>query len=136
VIINNGVDKGKQGTIKYFQRGKNRVIVEGCRVRRRHDQEKAAYVVDEAWIHVSNVELIDPTTGKGTRSQIAFLEDGSQARIAVGSGALLPRPQRAEKAKHAQNETYDTAAADVLEATYKPPVYYHPPAADVAETPQ
>jgi hypothetical protein len=43
-------------------------------------------------IHVSNVQVVDPATGKPTRIAFRFLEDGSKVRVSKASGALVPKP--------------------------------------------
>jgi large subunit ribosomal protein L24 len=45
----------------------------------------------EAPIHVSNVMLIDPTSGDPSRVRTLVAEDGSKERIAVKSGNPVPR---------------------------------------------
>ncbi len=44
-------------------------------------------------IHVSNVNLQDPETGKGTKVKYGFLEDGLKVRISKKSGSLIPKPE-------------------------------------------
>ncbi|MFN9899240.1 MAG: hypothetical protein ACK55Z_10705, partial [bacterium] len=45
-------------------------------------------------IHVSKVALIDPETQKATRIRSGLLEDGTKVRVAVKSGAIIPKPDR------------------------------------------
>ena len=42
-------------------------------------------------IHVSKVALIDPETQKATRIRSGLLEDGTKVRVAVKSGAIIPK---------------------------------------------
>ena len=75
-------------------------------------------------MHVSNVSLIDPESGKPTRIKYGFLEDGSKVRIAKKSGALIPKPDRSNmkyinRTKGKETGINDTKAEDVLEKTYR-----------------
>ncbi|KNA02915.1 hypothetical protein SOVF_214100, partial [Spinacia oleracea] len=50
----------------------------------------------EAPLHVSNVQVVDPVTGKPCKVGIRYLEDGGKVRVARGigaSGAIIPRPE-------------------------------------------
>ena len=87
-------------------------------VRRRKTVQK------ESPIHVSNVSLLDPESGKPTRIKYGFLEDGTKARIAKKSGALIPKPDRSNlkymnRTKGKEAGPNDTKAEDVLEKTYR-----------------
>ena len=76
VIVIAGNDKGKTGEVKDIDRDKNRVIVDGVNVRWRHrkptqQNPQGERVQVECSIHASNVMLLDPSTGKGTRKRPA-----------------------------------------------------------------
>jgi large subunit ribosomal protein L24 len=122
-----GTDAGRQGRVTWIDKTRNRVQVDQCKLRRRQDPKKQAYVVDEAYIHVSNVQLIDPVSKKPTRIEHRWLEDGSKARVAKRSGAVIAMPDRKPRNIVPANEEYDTSPEDVLEVSYTPPVYYVPP---------
>ena len=70
-----GGDRGKTGTVLSIDKEKNRVIVEGLNLVKKHVRktETAKGVTDggietmPASIHISNVALVDPTTKKATR---------------------------------------------------------------------
>lgn len=75
-------------------------------------------------LHVSNVSLIDPETGKPTRINYGFLEDGTKVRISKKSGALIPKPDRSNlvyitRTKGKEAGPSDTKPEDVIERTYK-----------------
>ena len=57
-------------------------------------QRRKKVVQKEFPIHVSNVNLVDPETGRATRVSTGYLEDGTKVRIAKKSGAVIPKPER------------------------------------------
>ena len=72
VIITTGKDKGKKGKIVRVLVSRNRVIVEGANMMKRHTRprrsgEKGSIRDVEMPIHVSNVMMVDPKSGKATR---------------------------------------------------------------------
>ena len=72
VIVIAGNDKGRTGEVKSVIRARNRVIVDGVNKRWKHKRAtqqnpKGERVQEECSIHASNVMLLDPDTGKGTR---------------------------------------------------------------------
>lgn len=74
VIIIAGNDKGSTGTVRQVLREKNKVVVEGINVRVKHKKPtqqtpQGERVEQEFPIHASNVMLLDPATGKGTRKR-------------------------------------------------------------------
>lgn len=72
VYINSGEDKGKTGRVLQVLVTKNRAIVEGVNMVSKHSKPSAQNPqggIDkkEASIHLSNLNLVDPKTGKPTR---------------------------------------------------------------------
>ena len=90
VIVIAGNDKGKTGKVLSVVTDKNRVIVEGVSMVSKHTKPNAknpqgGIVKQEAAIHVSNVALVDPKSGKATR--VGFqVKDGKKVRVAKKSG--------------------------------------------------
>lgn len=87
-----------EGTVLEVLRDEGRVRVEGVNQRKRHTRPSQAnpdggIITFEAPIHVSNVMLIDPTTGEPSRVRIQVEEDGTKERIAVKGGNPVPRPR-------------------------------------------
>lgn len=85
-----GKDKGKQGVVLQVYPKKERVIVEGINVVKKHAKPSQINpqggIIDfEAAIHVSNVMLIDPETKEPTRIGYKMI-DGKKVRIAKKSG--------------------------------------------------
>jgi len=70
-----GGDRGKTGTVLSVDKEKNRVIVEGLNLVKKHVRitenargvKDGGIVTEPAPIHISNVALIDPSTKKATR---------------------------------------------------------------------
>jgi len=72
VIIITGKDKGKKGKIVRVLPEKNKVVIEGLNMmkksqRPRKSGEKGQIISIAMPIHVSNVMIVDPKTGKGSR---------------------------------------------------------------------
>lgn len=93
VQIISGKDKGKQGVILQALPKKNRVIVEGINIVKKHAKPSQANpqggIIDmEAPVHVSNVMPLDPKTNEPTRVGYKIV-DGKKVRIATKSGEVL-----------------------------------------------
>jgi large subunit ribosomal protein L24 len=88
-----GKDKGKQGEILLVLRAKERAVVRGVNVARRHtraSQTSPGGIVDkEMPIAVSNLAHIDPKDDKPTRVGFKFLDDGRKVRFAKRSGEVI-----------------------------------------------
>ena len=74
VIVISGNDKGRTGTIVQAMPRKDRVVVEGVNMRWHHrkptqQNPQGERVQQEVSIHVSNVMLLDESTGNGTRKR-------------------------------------------------------------------
>lgn len=89
VQVISGKEKGKQGTVLKTLPKEDRVVVEGLNIAKKHTRPsmgaEGGIVESEAPIHVSNVQLIDPSTNKPTRVGFKF-EDGKKVRYAKKSG--------------------------------------------------
>ena len=91
VIVLAGEDKGKTGKVLKVEREKMRAIVEGVNIVTKSAKPSAknpqgGFQKVEAPIHISNLSLIDPKSGKPTRIAIKVKEDGKKVRIAKKSG--------------------------------------------------
>ena len=93
VIVITGKDKGKTGEVIKAMPKDNKVVVVGVNMVKRHQkpsQENAGGIVSkEMPIHVSNVALIDPKSGKATRVAMRVEEGGRKVRIAKRSGDAI-----------------------------------------------
>ncbi|MFW0871227.1 MAG: 50S ribosomal protein L24 [Patescibacteria group bacterium] len=92
VMVIAGRDKGKQGVVIKTFRDKNKVIVDGVNIKKKHikssDQNEGGIVEMSHPIDASNVSLIDPVSGKPTRVKIDRTS-GKKVRIAKSSGKSL-----------------------------------------------
>ena len=76
---------------------RGKVKVEGAGMIKRHQRANpgtgrgGGIIEKEGWMDVSNVQLVDPTTGKPTRVKYQVNEDGTKSRVAAGSGAALDK---------------------------------------------
>jgi large subunit ribosomal protein L24 len=94
VVVLAGKDKGKQGKVLKVLTDKDRVIVEGVNVVKKHQKpnpalgEAGGIVEQEAPIHVSNVAIFNPETGKADR--VGFrTEDGKKVRFFKSNNAII-----------------------------------------------
>jgi len=90
VIVNAGNDKGKTGKVLSVNPEKERAVVEGINMVKKHTkpnskQPQGGIIEQEASIHISNLNLIDPKTNKATRVALKVV-DGKKVRIAKKSG--------------------------------------------------
>ena len=90
VYVNAGNDKGKTGKVLSVIPAKDRAIVEGINLVSKHTkpnakQPQGGIIKQEAGIHVSNLQLIDPQSGKPTRVGHKVV-DGKKIRYAKKSG--------------------------------------------------
>ena len=91
VYVNAGEDKGKTGRVLKVLIEKNRAVVEGTNMVTKATKPNAknpqgGLVKMEAPIHVSNLQLLDPKSGKPTRVGYKVNEDGKKVRISKKSG--------------------------------------------------
>ena len=90
VYVNAGNDKGKTGKVLSVIPAKDRAIVEGINLVSKHTkpnakQPQGGIIKQEAGIHISNLQLIDPQSGKPTRVGHKVV-DGKKIRYAKKSG--------------------------------------------------
>lgn len=92
VIVITGKDKGKTGEVTKAMPKESKVVVSGVNVSKRHQkpsQENAGGIVNkEMPIHVSNVAIVDPKTGKATKVAKKVVE-GRKVRVAKRSGETI-----------------------------------------------
>jgi large subunit ribosomal protein L24 len=95
VMVISGKDKGKTGVILSALPKKDRVLVEGVNIVKKHSKPsqmnpQGGIISQEAPIHVSNVMPLDPKTGEPTRVGLKEV-DGKKVRIAKKSGEVLDK---------------------------------------------
>ena len=89
-----GKHKGLEGQVMAVMAEDQRVVVENVNVIKRaqrptQENPRGGFQEQEAPIHVSNVQLLDPQTGDLTRIGYKTLENGDKVRVSVKSGAQL-----------------------------------------------
>jgi large subunit ribosomal protein L24 len=93
VVVMAGRDKGKTGEVRQVIRDDGRAIVAGVNLVRRHTRQTAqtegGILTKEAPIHLSNLAIADPKSGKPTRVGFKILDDGRKVRVAKRSGDLI-----------------------------------------------
>lgn len=90
-MVNAGEDKGKTGRVLQVLVDKNRAIVEGLNIISKHAKPSASnpqggIEKKEAPIHLSNLNVVDPKSGKGTRIGRRVGANGRLVRYSKKSG--------------------------------------------------
>lgn len=97
VVVIAGRDKGKRGRVLEVLPAESKVKVEGVAIMKRHQKanpqsNRGGGIIDkEAFINISNVQLIDPQSGKPTRVRYHVEGDGTKSRVAAASGHSLEK---------------------------------------------
>jgi large subunit ribosomal protein L24 len=95
VVVVAGKDKGVEGTVIAAYPRQDRVLVQGVNMIKKNNKvtnqgvrgaKEGGITTQEAPIHVSNVQLVDPDTKKPARVGYKFDEDGTKVRILRPSG--------------------------------------------------
>ncbi|MCL4871943.1 MAG: 50S ribosomal protein L24 [Anaerolineae bacterium] len=97
VMVISGEDKGTQGEVIRVDPEKQRIVVSGVNIVKKHQKPRqggrtrvqGGIIEFEAPIHISNVMLVDPKTNEPTRITIQRDENGKRVRIARKSGTEL-----------------------------------------------
>lgn len=93
VYIRAGMDAGRTGKVLSVLKDKDKVLVEGINLVWKHirpseKNKRGGRVQKPAPVHVSNVQPVDPQTGKGTRVKFE-IRNGQKHRVAVKTGSDL-----------------------------------------------
>jgi large subunit ribosomal protein L24 len=97
VLVTTGKDRGKKGRVIRVVPEKNRLIVEGVNLIKRHTRPnpaknvKGGVVQREASLHASNVQLVCPECGAQTRVGHKVLDDGRKVRICRKCGGVVDK---------------------------------------------
>jgi large subunit ribosomal protein L24 len=91
VFVNAGENKGRQGRVLEIIRKSDRAIVEGINLVSKHTKPNAkspqgGIIKKEAPVHISNLMLVDPSTGKPTRIGRKSTGDSRLVRYSKKSG--------------------------------------------------
>ena len=95
VVVIAGRDKGKRGRVLAVAPVTGKVKVEGSGMIKRHQKpagNRGGGIIDkEAWLDISNVQIVDPQSGKPSRVRYQIDADGAKSRVAAGSGHTLEK---------------------------------------------
>jgi large subunit ribosomal protein L24 len=97
VEVISGKDSGRRGRVLRVDRDRQRVVVEGVNMIKRHTRPnpqrriQGGVVEREAAIHVSNVMVVSPDSQRPSRVGYKILDDGRKVRVAKVDGAILDR---------------------------------------------
>ena len=95
VMVTAGKDKGATGTVIAAYPDQNRVVVQGVNMVKKNKKvtnqgvrgaKEGGITTQEASIHVSNVQLVDPETKRPARVGYQINEDGTKVRVLRPSG--------------------------------------------------
>lgn len=91
MFVNSGESKGQQGRVLSVLVKESRAIVEGVNMVSKHTKPNAKHpqggiIKKEAPVHISNLMLIDPTSGKPTRIGRKMNSEGKLVRFSKKSG--------------------------------------------------
>ena len=91
VFVNSGEYKGQQGRVLEVFRNKNKALVEGVNMVSKHTKPNAQYpqggiIKKEAPVHISNLMLVDGSTGEPTRIGRKLNDKGKLVRYSKKSG--------------------------------------------------
>ena len=91
VYVNAGDDRGKTGKVLEVITDKDRAIVEGINMVSKHTKPNAkspqgGIIKQEAGIHISNLQVVDPVKGGATRIGRRLNDKGKLVRYAKKSG--------------------------------------------------
>ena len=92
VIVSAGRDKGKRGRILAVAPTTGKVKVEGSGIIKRHQKaagNRGGGIIDkESWLDISNVQIVDPQSGKASRVRYQ-IEGDTKTRVAAASGHTI-----------------------------------------------
>jgi large subunit ribosomal protein L24 len=94
VMVIAGKDRGTSGTIVRALPKENLIVIDGVNVVSKHRRatarsRKGQVIKKPMPIHASNVQLIDPSSGKPTRVRVQRTKDGKAERVATKSGKTI-----------------------------------------------
>ncbi len=90
VQVISGKERGRRGEVREVLPKKNRVVVEGINERTRHarptQQNQQGLYTFYAPVDISNVMLVDPSSGEPTKVGYRFTDSGEKVRVGKKSG--------------------------------------------------
>ena len=95
VVLIAGRDKGKRGRVLAVAPARGKIKVDGAGVIKRHQRaagNRSGGIIDrESWIDISNVQIVDPQSGKPSRVGYKFDGDNAKFRVASSSGHSIEK---------------------------------------------
>ena len=92
VVVIAGRDKGKRGRVLAVAPNKGKIKIEGAGMIKRHQKpagNRGGGIIDrESWLDISNVQIVDPQSGKPSRVRYQ-VEGETKTRVAAASGHAL-----------------------------------------------
>jgi large subunit ribosomal protein L24 len=93
VVVLTGRDKGRSGEVVEVRPAEGRALVRGINMVKRHQRQTASQeggiISKEGTIHLSNLAIADPKSGKPTRVGFKVMKDGKRVRVAKRSGVEI-----------------------------------------------
>ena len=93
VVVLTGRDKGRSGEVLEVRPSEGRALVRGINMVKRHqrqtDNQDGGIISKEGTIHLSNLAVADPKSGKPTRVGFKLMKDGKRVRVAKLSGVEI-----------------------------------------------
>ncbi len=93
VVVLTGRDKGRSGEVFEVRPAEGRALVRGINMVKRHQRQTASQeggiISKEGTIHLSNLAVADPKSGKPTRVGFKVMKDGKRVRVAKLSGVEI-----------------------------------------------
>jgi large subunit ribosomal protein L24 len=93
VVVLTGRDKGRSGEVVEVRPAEGRAVVRGINMVKRHQRQTAnqdgGIISKEGTIHLSNLAVADPKSGKPTRVGFKVMKDGKRVRVAKRSGVEI-----------------------------------------------
>ena len=94
VVLIAGRDKGKRGRVLAVSPTRRKIKIEGAGMIKRHQKpagNRGGGIIDkESWIDISNVQIVDPQSGKPSR--VGYKVDGeNKFRVATASGHSIEK---------------------------------------------
>ncbi|KAI8929851.1 translation protein SH3-like domain-containing protein [Entophlyctis helioformis] len=131
-IVGGNKDVGKQGRVLEVITELNSVVVEDCKLGIKHIKPNPLYpkggrIQKEMPIHHSHVELVDPTIGMPTKTELHWTMNPlthrkEMQRLSLATQTLIPVPEPESKFKKLAEGANDTKANLVSQVTWKPDI--------------
>jgi len=96
VLVTTGRNKGQRGIVRQNLIARDRVVVEGVNIVKKHIKRgrvrQAGIVEIEAALHISNVKLVCPSCSQPSRVGIRDDANGDNERFCKKCEQVIPRP--------------------------------------------